>query len=397
MALASYRDPKFVPALARSSSLRFEVVETLAGLEDLANSWYALAARAALPTQGFQSFAWLRSWAENYADSGQRLKIVLGWTGNELALIWPLGVLHFFGLTILGFLGEPLCQYHDVLAVDGEIGDALIANALDFVRGMPHDILNLRRVREDSRLAIALRTAGARVIRSELAPFIDFGGAKTFEAFERSLSSKERANHRRRLRHIEKLGDVTFESPTSPEKVDSLIAIAMGFKREWALKGGHYAPSLFDPRFERCLRAAARASDPNASLHVFAISVDGRPVGVEISFGYRDRLFAHVLAPNPALSKFGFGNVLRDASIANAFAQGYQIYDLLAPANAFKCAWTSESVEVTDFSLPLSRRGVIADSALTPAKKIGRRWIQNAPPIVGRALLWIVKGRNALR
>lgn len=397
MALAPGRNPALAPAAAPRASPRFEVVETLAGLAALAEPWNALAARAALSRQGFQSFAWLRTWAEHYADDGQKLKLVLGWTGDELALIWPLGARHSFGLTSLGFLGEPLSQYHDVLVVDGEIGDRLLAGALDFVRRLPHDILRLRRVREDSRLAVALRAGGARVVRSELAPFIDFGAAKTFQAFERGLSSKERANRRRRLRQIQQLGQIAFESPTAPESVDALIAIAMAFKREWARKGGHYAPALFDPRFERCFRDAARSRDPNASLRVFAIRLDGHPIGVEISFGYRDRLFGHVLAPDPALAKFGLGKVLADAAIADAFAQGYQVYDLLAPANAYKSAWTADAVGVTDYSLAATLRGEMADALFRQVKQIGRRWIGRAPSALVRALLDRVERRRGRR
>jgi CelD/BcsL family acetyltransferase involved in cellulose biosynthesis len=290
-----------------------------------------------------------------------------------------------------------LSQYHDVLVEAGDVGDALLEGALDFVRGLPHDVLTLRRVREDSRLAAALRAANARVLRSEQAPFIDFGGAKTFEAFERGLSSKERANRRRRLRQIQQLGEIAFESPTAPECVDALIAVAMAFKREWALKGGHYAPALFDARFERCFRDAARAENPNATLRVFAIRLDGRPIGVEISYGFRDRLFGHVLAPDPALAKFGLGAALADAAIADAFAQGFRVYDLLAPANAYKFAWTSRAVEVTDYSLTATRRGALAEAILARAKQVGRRWIQRAPPSLVRALLSRVERRHGDR
>jgi len=367
--------------------LRFEVIATRAAFDALAKPWNGLAARAQLSRQGFQSFGWLSSWAEHYAGDGHELRVVLGWSGEALQLAWPLGARRRFGVTTLGFLGEPLSQYHDVLVEPGGLGEARLAAALDFVRGLPHDILWLRRVREDSQLAGALRAAGARALRTEQAPFIDFGEAKSFEAFERSLSAKERANRRRRLRHIHELGEISFASATAPEERAALIAVALGFKREWALKGGHYAPAMFDPRFERCLRDAAHAENPDAALRVFAIRLGGRPIGVEISFGYRDRLFGHVLAPDPALTKFGLGAALADAAIADAFAQGYKVYDLLAPANAYKFAWTSQAVEVTDYALTATRRGALAEAVFTRAAQTGRRWLRRAPPPLIRALL----------
>jgi len=369
---------------ADDAELSFKVVGDLSGLEQ---GWNALAARCAYSRQGFQSFAWMQSWAARYADDGHELKIVLGHRSGRLALIWPLGARKRFGITTLHFLGEPLNQYHDALVDDETPGEDLMVAALRYVRSLPHDVLILRRVREDSLLAPALLAAGARVERREQAPFIDFGGAKNFEAFERSLSSKTRSNRRRRMRKIELLGKITFESPVLPERADELIATAMAFKREWALRCGRYAPAVFDPRFERCLRDAARSLDPLAALRVFAMFCDGRPIGVEIAFGYKRRLFGHVLAPDPALAKFGLGNALADAAIEDAFAQGYQVYDLLAPANPYKAVWTQSSVEVLDFALTANARGALAHAVASRAIDFGRALAERAPPAIVRALL----------
>jgi CelD/BcsL family acetyltransferase involved in cellulose biosynthesis len=382
-AQARFERPSMSTA-ADDAELHFKVVDDIAALEE---DWDALAARAAYPRQGFQSFAWMRSWAAHYADDGHDLRIVLGYRSGELALIWPLGLRRQCGIAILQFLGEPLNQYHDVLIDDDAPAEALMAAALGYVRSLPHDVLILRRVREDSILAPALLAAGARVERRERAPFIDFGEANSFATFEASLSPKTRSNRRRRMRKIEQLGRITFESQVLPERADALIATAMAFKREWALSGGHYAPAVFDPRFERCLRDAARSPDQLAALRVFAMLCDGRPIGVEIAFGYKRRLFGHVLAPDPALSKFGPGNVLADAAIEDAFAQGYQVYDLLAPATSHKAVWTRRSVEVSDFSLAANARGALAQAVGSKATDFARALAESAPRAVVRALL----------
>jgi CelD/BcsL family acetyltransferase involved in cellulose biosynthesis len=379
---------------ADDAELQFKVVDDISALEA---DWNALAARAAYPRQGFQSFAWMRSWAAHYADDGYDLKIVLGYRSGKLALIWPLGMRRRCGIAILQFLGEPLNQYHDVLVDDEAPAEALLAAALEYVRSLPHDVLSLRRVREDSILAPALLAAGARVERRERAPFIDFGEAEIFATFEASLSPKTRSNRRRRMRKIEQLGRITFESQVLPGRADELIATAMAFKREWALSGGRYAPAVFDPRFERCFREAARSPDPLAALRVFALLCDGRPIGVEIAFGYKRRLFGHVLAPDPALAKLGVGNVLADAAIEDAFAQGYQVYDLLPPSNSYKAIWTPLSVEVSDFSLAANARGALARAVGARAVDLGRTLAESAPPAVVRALMRRVSRRGGVK
>ena len=128
---------------------------------------------------------------------------------------------------------------------------------------------------------------------------------------------------------------------------------------------------------------------------IFAVLCDGRPVGVEIAFGYKRRLFGHVLAPDPALSKFGLGNVLADAAIEDAFAQGYQVYDLLAPATPHKAVWTRHSVEVSDFSLAANGRGALAQAVGSKAVDFGRALAESAPRAVVRALLRRVARRGA--
>lgn len=383
--------PPMSPA-ADGAELRFEVVPDLTGLE---REWTGLATRCAYSRQGFQSFGWMRCWAAHYAEAGDEPRIVLGYRGQKLALIWPLGARRRFGITILRFLGEPLNQYHDLLVDDDDAGgEPMISAALRYVQQLPHDVLILRRVREDSLLAPALLAAGALVERRERAPYIDFGAARDFDAFERSLSAKTRQNRRRRLRQIRELGQITFETPVLPERMDELIAAAMTFKRQWAMNSGRYAPSVFDRRFERCLRDAARNPDPRAALRVFAMLCDGRPIGVEIAFGYKRRLFGHVLAPDPAYAKFGLGNALADAAIEDAFAQGYQVYDLLAPESPYKAVWTRRSVEVLDFTLAANVPGAIANAVGSRAVNLARAFVERAPPAIVRALLRVAEWRG---
>jgi CelD/BcsL family acetyltransferase involved in cellulose biosynthesis len=380
------------------AEFRFEVVRDLAGLDGVKEAWDRLAERSAAPQQGFQAFAWMRSWAVHYADDGHELAIVLGYRRGELALIWPLGARKRLGGRVVEFLGEPLCQYHDVLIERRAGADAVLAAALRHLEETPYDVLALRRVRADSKLATLLIEAGATVDRREVAPFIDFAGAGNFEEFERTLPSKARASRRRRMRRIRELGEIAFETCESPARADELIETAMVFKREWALKDGRYAPAAFDPRFERCFRDAARPGEPNASLRVFAMLCDGRPIGVEISYAYKGRLFAHVLAPDPAYAKYGLGNALADAAIQAAFAQGYRTYDLLAPADPYKAAWTKDGVEVLDFTLTASRRGALLHwLAFGPGRRLARAAAKRAPPALARFLMRRTQRRAGAR
>ena len=142
-----------VSGAADGAEFRFDVIRDLGALDAVKEAWNSLADRSGASQQGFQAFAWMRSWVAHYADERLELHIVLGYRRGQLALIWPLGARKTLGVHILEFLGEPLCQYNDVLTDADATAGALLASALRYLEELPYDVLALRRVRADSKLA----------------------------------------------------------------------------------------------------------------------------------------------------------------------------------------------------------------------------------------------------
>jgi CelD/BcsL family acetyltransferase involved in cellulose biosynthesis len=190
------------------------------------------------------------------------------------------------------------------------------------------------------------------------------------------------------------MGEITFETAQSPERADALIVAALALKRDWAVRHGFRAPALFDPRFEACFHDAARSGDPHASLRVFAMLQSGRPIGVEVSLAYRGRLFAHVLAHDCSLAKFGVGSVLADASIEQARMQGYEVFDLLAPADAYKREWSHGEVEVNDLLLAGAWQGAVLGALTTELARVARAGVRRAPPSLMRAFVRMAERRR---
>jgi CelD/BcsL family acetyltransferase involved in cellulose biosynthesis len=375
-------------AAAAIPDFRFATIRDLEGLDAIEAIWNRLANSGATSQQGFQAFAVIRSWVFHYAPESGEPHIVVGYFDGRPALIWPLVRRKTFGLERLAFLGEPLCQYHDILIDRDAPAAALLAAAFAHLAASGYDILELRRVRSDSRLASFLIERGEKITSREAAPFVDFSGFDDFASFEKTLSPKGRSCRRRRMKQIAALGAIAFEREVSPQRADELIDLAMHFKQQWARQDARYAPAVFDPRFAACFRDAARSPDPDARLRILAILRDGRPIGVEISYGYRDRLLAHVLAPDPAYAQYGLGNTLADAAIRDAFERGYKIYDLLAPANPFKSAWATGAIEVLDFTLTASRRGAFFDRLIaSSARPLARAAFKSAPRGIRRMML----------
>jgi CelD/BcsL family acetyltransferase involved in cellulose biosynthesis len=282
---------------------------------------------------------------------------------------------------VLEALGDPLCQYHAALADPELDAEAAIAAALDALREQGADLLDLRRVRADQPLAAALLARGAVVRRIEQAPFVDLIGGKVARAT--ADKGKEATNRRRRLRRLEELGPVKFEIETCPKIAAARVAEAMAMKRGWALKAGRLARAAFDPRFERAFQAALATRDPHASLRVTSLTCGDRTIGVDIALACRSRLFGHVLTHDPELSSLGVGILLADASIRAASAEGYQTFDLLAPADGYKRAWADGEVDVLDLQLALTRRGRWLGQARNGAS-LSLRWLAPRAPLALR-------------
>jgi CelD/BcsL family acetyltransferase involved in cellulose biosynthesis len=319
-----------------------------AALEALEPEWTALFARHGLPHQVFQDFAWLSIWSQHYHDADARLAIVTGRIDGALALVWPLVIRGRPGFRVLSFMGEPVSQYGDAL-LDPALSDDDLDAAFDFMRALPVEVLAFNKVRDDAAIAPLLRRRLGAPANPQQAPYIDFTGAACPKSFEMRYSGKLRSSRRRHLRRLEELGPVRFAHYGPSPEASALVPIALGFKREWARRGGALGRAIEDPRFEQFFIAAAGGAGPCPSLRVSAVTCGETIAGVEISVACKGHLFGHVLAPNPAFEKPGIGGILAGRSIVSALEQGFEVYDTLAPADAYKRDWTTTAIGLGDY------------------------------------------------
>jgi CelD/BcsL family acetyltransferase involved in cellulose biosynthesis len=334
-----------------------ELVCDQAAFDALGPEWDALFARSGKPQQVFQTFGWLWHWANHYLDEDTRLSIVTGRSEGRLVLVWPLVSTRVMGLRVLSFMGEPVSQYGDALVEAGlDVGGFLDA-ALDFVMALPVDVVSLRRIRDDAALAVIFDRFAGQAGATAQAPFVDFAGAKTIAAFEKRFPAKLRSSRRRHLRRLEDIGPAAFETHGAGPQARDLVDLGLAFKRDWALRGGHIAPALLDPRFQRFFADAAGGGAHAQALRVSVVRCAGEPVGIEISVGCKGWLFGHVLAAKPGFEKCGAGAIAAGHSIASAVEQGYTVFDLLAPADPYKMEWASGSIGVRDFAVARTLAG----------------------------------------
>jgi CelD/BcsL family acetyltransferase involved in cellulose biosynthesis len=398
--LPEARPPGLTHASARADEIADEIavaiIETPADFLALQGDWDALFARAALPHQVFQCHSVLRHWMRHYLDERTGLRVVTARQAGRLVMAWPLVRERRFGLVSLRFMGVPVAQFGDVLVERSGDEAALLQAGWDAVAQLGADLLELRKLRADSVLASSGLVSRA-VVRERLdAPFADLARRVGTDGPSPAYASRERSNHRRRLRRLSERGAIDFTMAAPGTQAAELVAAAVAMKQAALLRHGVLAPTISDPRFAAFFRGLAGDAAGGSPLRIAIISCDGEPIGLDLSLDCKGTSFGHVIATHPGHERGGVGGLLVYHSFACARARGSVVFDLLAPADAYKLEHADGMTEVTDRVLPLSWRGRLAvASGLQNWRPLLKRTLRRLPaPLTRRLAAWSNSGKG---
>lgn len=347
-----------------SLPVSFELITTRAAFDALEGAWTGLFARAGTSAQVFQTFNWNWHWANHYLASspggipGLNLCTLTGWRDGKLVMVWPLVSERVRGITQIFWMGEPVSQYGDVLIDDMPDAMAIMRAGWAYLRThAAADIMRLRRVREDARVAPLMREIGAQGSNPQIAPCLDLASAKTFEACEQRFTPKSRRNRRRYMRRLEDQGGVRFERLHGGSMARVCAQTAIDLKSAWLASRGLVSHAISDARMRRFFADAAEAASHPAGCIVSRLMSNGKTAALDVSFACKGRLVVHVIVFDLAFEKAGVGALLMERCIRDAFNEDIAVYDLMAPGDDYKLDWTDGSAGVNDWTLPFSLKG----------------------------------------
>jgi CelD/BcsL family acetyltransferase involved in cellulose biosynthesis len=348
-----------------SSAVDLAMVTSRADFDALEAEWNALFERAGKPTHVFQTFNWNWHWANHYlcdAPGGKatlKLSLVTGRRDGKLIMVWPLVSERVRGITQIFWMGEPVSQYGDVLLdTIPDAHDVLRAGWAYLSAHAKGDLVRLRRVRADATVAPLLDAVGARIADRQTAPYIDLASAPSFAKYEERYSGHARKNRRRLKRRMEERGSLTFERHHGGPEACDLAVKALSLKAEWLQKRGLISNAISDQRMSRFFADAAGCDQRPTNCVVSALKLDGEPAALEVAFACKGRLAMHVIVYNLKFEKAGAGAVLMERCLAEGYADGLGVYDMLAPGDAYKLDWADGSDEVCDWVKPLTLAGL---------------------------------------
>ena len=354
--------PREAEAPRSSSAAQLALVTTRAEFDALEADWNALYERSGRNTQLFQTFNWLWHWANHFLPAagapGAELAIVTARRGDRLVMVWPLVSERIGPVKRLSWMGEPVSQYGDVLIDDDVDANSLIDEAWTFlVSATGADVVQLRKVRQDSVIAPFLAEIGASVTAELKAPYLDLTEAPSFDEYEKRFSSGARRNRKRQRRRLADRGAVCLEAQTSGAQAEAGTAETFRLKQIWLREKALVSPALADPRTARFFVDATRADTHPAGCHVVSLSCGGRPVALEIGVSAKGRSAIHVIAYDLEFEKTAAGSLLMEDSIRRAYDNGMQVFDLLAPGDGYKLDWADKAAGVNDWAMPVSMLG----------------------------------------
>ncbi|MDX2258164.1 MAG: GNAT family N-acetyltransferase [Hyphomicrobiaceae bacterium] len=358
-------DPAGATRQEIATGIEFELVTQRSAFDALEADWTALYEADAPAGQPFQGFAFCWHWANNFLDeTGGKpgrttLSVLTGRRDGRLVLVWPMVRVTHNGLASLRFLGDPVCEYGDVLLASSEPALPLLRAAWTrLARHARVDFIALPNVREDAVIAPFLAEIGAIVTKQDKAPYMDLSRAKDFAAYAERYSRRTRSNRRRKRDRLAAEGsfreEMVHDGPVCRARAVEII----GLKRKWLQHKGIMSRALSDPRTTTFFADLAEGKDGKyAGCRIFSMHIDDKLVAAELTLVNKSRLVNHVLVYDIDHDRNSPGQLLTEDSLARCFTDGIERYDLMGPADAYKMDWADGVVAVDDYAVPTSLLG----------------------------------------
>lgn len=352
----------------------------------LRDDWNELHATAATPSNVFQSHSFLRHWAEHYIEEPEQIIVISGRVAGRLVMVWPLQMSRRLGVKLVTFMGAPVAQFYDLLAMHCAERPALIESGWKAVRDLGADLFVANNVRADALLRSCMTTEALELPGRTSAPFARLASRVTQGVPGCAYSARDRSNYRRRLRRAAEQGPIEFRTSRPGPDAVHLAQKAVDFKLRTLLEKSVWSPAVSNPRFRKFF--ASTAGDEDSALRISTIVCKGREIGIDLSFDCKGHTFGHVLASDPDSPIDGIGSVLVHRAFISAANRGMQTFELMAPADAYKLQHADGEVDVSHFAVCFTAKGrVYRELYLRAAFPLLKRAAQKfVAPILARAL-----------
>jgi len=328
---------------AMQLSYRITVVDTVAGLEELAKPWTDLLNESRSNTI-FLTWEWLLSWTECFLKDDRRLFVLLVYRGNELIGLAPWYIRHLghgaCAIKQIGFLGGPETgsDHLDIIARRGKEKE-VARQIYQFLKRSPSywDRVGLEGISSES---LFLLYFSAEI--EEEGRYAEFRhGAycpsvalpRTVEAFKAQLSANRRQQFSRHLRLLGKEGEVRHHVYQFGDVAASLEDLRQLYEQRWGDSAELF--HFLDRFVMRC--------EGRDWVQIDLVRVGGRNIAGLLHFNYSRVLSMYLMAVDHSFEKgISVGNIVIGLSIERAIGSGSTVYDFLKGTEDYKFHWSND-------------------------------------------------------
>ncbi|MDE2446479.1 MAG: GNAT family N-acetyltransferase [Alphaproteobacteria bacterium] len=333
------------------------LITSVSHLDALAKQWQNLEHDNAITPTVFQSFAWTKSWAENYGNVSvcSEIHVFAGFVANRLVFVWPLMKTHHLGVSTLTWLTDPIGQYGDILCAKDQNAVRWMSNTLQLIKRLKGiDIIRLRHVRENCLVSAFANAHFKDANLHEQAPFLDLNTFSSEADYDARYNTQQRKRRKKIRSKLEEMGPVEFKSLVPGSVNDQAMNEAIAEKNLWLTERGRFNRVLGCPRHVSFLKSLSRHRAEDFEFITTELRAGDKPVSWEIGFNYKGTHFAYITSHVNALTDLSPGRLHMDLSQRLALAMKQQRFDLMVPNDTHKESWCSAKVDTKDYYLPVS-------------------------------------------
>lgn len=372
---------------AQAYAMRADIVQTREAFDAVAQQWLGLEDQVAGAVL-FQSSGWARAIFDFEAARGNvdfDPVIATVSDGRRLVAVLPLERIRTHSRSVLVPLGHAFGQYSDLLVAPGYAPRDTVARLLRAaIAAAPCDAVSFLKVRADSMLAKGMPANHVVTGVEQGAPYVALGDFADFDAYFQTIKSKTRKNMRNARNRLEREGAVTHQvATTADEKLGVIERTLMG--RANRLRDQGLSSRAFrDNEFAGFCAALPGRQD----MQVLAMSLrhGGQPIAEQWGFIHKQRYYAFIASRDFSNSEESPGRLHLGEVIQACAALGLDGADLMVPVMPYKLTWATEVVEVVDYALPVTPRGML----------VIKLWDQTLRPLFKKAMLGMPRSARSL-
>jgi len=303
---------------------------TLESFDGLASSWPDLSHRLRWDSV-FALPWWMSVWWQEFG-AGADLHLGTVRQGDSVIGIAPLLVRE----NVASFIGSAdVCDYLDFVVKPGREHD-FFDTLLESLRQKGITRLDLSSLRPDSTAATSLvgmaESRGYEVSCRQEDVSFELDLPPTWDEYLDMLATKQRHEVRRKLRKLQKAGDVDYRLVSDGEALPRSLDIFLRLFRESREDKAAFMTS----RMESFFTSLAETMGEAGLLNFGVLELNSLPVAAVMCFDYKDTVYLYNSGYDPKYSSLSVGLLSKVLCIKDSVERGKKKFDFLKGREAYK-------------------------------------------------------------